>query len=124
MLKLNHANLPAVDVVALRDFFVQHFAFTALVERGDAIAVLKGADGFILNILKAKDAASVDYPENFHVGFLVASPAEVRAKHAELLAAGVNADDIKDLTRNQFSSVTFYCHAPGGILVEVSSPAA
>jgi catechol 2,3-dioxygenase-like lactoylglutathione lyase family enzyme len=120
MLRLNHANLPVAEVAALRDFFVRHFDFSVVATRGnDALAVLRGADGFVLNIMRgAPDGA---YPRNFHVGFFVDTPDDVRAKHAELRAAAVAAGDVEDLTRGGFASTTFYCEAPGGVLVEVSS---
>lgn len=119
MLRLNHANLPVADVAALRDFFVRHFAFTEVATRGrDALAVLRGADGFVLNLMRGGGA---EYPRNFHVGFFVGSPADVRAKHAELRAAGVAAGDVEEVARGGFASVAFYCDAPGGVLVEVSS---
>jgi catechol 2,3-dioxygenase-like lactoylglutathione lyase family enzyme len=126
-MQLNHANLPVHNVPALRDFFTTHFNFTALETRGgDKFAVLKGEDGFILNLMQAKEssAAGADggYPKNFHIGFFVDTPATVRTQHAALTAAGIAAGEVEELTRGGFSSVTFYCHAPGGILVEVSSP--
>jgi catechol 2,3-dioxygenase-like lactoylglutathione lyase family enzyme len=117
--RLNHANLPVADVAGLRAFFVRHFAFAEVATRGrDALAVLRGADGFVLNLMRgAPDAA---YPRNFHVGFFVDTPEAVRAKHAELRAAGLTPGDVEALARGGFASVTFYCEAPGGVLVEVS----
>lgn len=123
MLRLNHANLPVADVAAARAFFVRHFAFTELATRGrDALAVLRGADGFVLNLMHGADGVGVPpaYPRNFHVGFFVDTPDAVRAKHAELRAAGVASGDVERLARGGVASVTFHCDAPGGVLVEVS----
>ena len=117
MLRLNHANLPVADVAPLRDFFVRHFAFTEVAARG-GLAVLRGGDGFVLNLMRA--AGGAEYPRNFHVGFFVDTPEAVRAKHAELRAAGLAPGDVEALARGGFASVTFYCEAPGGVLVEVS----
>jgi catechol 2,3-dioxygenase-like lactoylglutathione lyase family enzyme len=118
--RLNHANLPVADVAGLRAFFVRHFAFAEVATRGrDALAVLRGADGFVLNLMRAA-APSAGYPRNFHVGFFVDTPEAVRAKHAELRAAGLAPSDVEALARGGFASVTFYCEAPGGVLVEVS----
>ena len=120
MLRLNHANLPVTEVAALRDFFVRHFAFTEIATRGrDAMTVMRGADGFVLNLMRA--SATADYPRNFHVGFFVDTADDVHAKHAELRAAGIDAGAVEQLARGGFASVTFYCEAPGGVLVEVSS---
>ena len=118
MLRLNHANLPVADVAPLRDFFVRHFAFTEVASRG-ALAVLRGGDGFVLNLMRAADGA--EYPRNFHVGFFVDTPDAVRAKHVELRDAGAAPGDVETLARGGFASVTFYCDAPGGVLVEVSA---
>ena len=118
--RLNHANLPVADVAGLRAFFVRHFAFAEVATRGrDALAVLRGADGFVLNLMRAA-APGGGYPRNFHVGFFVDTPEAVRAKHAELRAAGLTPGDVEALARGGFASVTFYCEAPGGVLVEVS----
>lgn len=119
MLRLNHANLPISDVPALRDFFIRHFGFRVVGTRpSDAFVVMEGADGFRLNLIRARDA-DASYPRDFHVGFLVDDPGIVRAKHAELTAHGIAAGEVEELTRGGESSVTFYCHAPNGILVEV-----
>ncbi|MEP6832584.1 MAG: VOC family protein [Gemmatimonas sp.] len=118
MSKLNHANLPVADVVALRDFFVQQFDYTLLSMRGEnGFAVLRGTDGFILNIMR--DNKGTGFPENFHVGFFLDTPDEVRAKHAQLTAANLNPGPVEELSRGGWRSLTFYCHAPNNILVEV-----
>lgn len=120
MSKLNHANLPVGDVASLRDWFVQHFEFTLLSMRGEnGFAVLRGTDGFILNIMR--DKHDVGFPENFHVGFFLDTPDEVRAKHAHLLQAGQQPGDIEQLSRGGWKSLTFYCRAPNNILVEVGA---
>ncbi|MEO7358802.1 MAG: VOC family protein, partial [Gemmatimonadaceae bacterium] len=116
----NHANLPVVDVASLRDFFVQQFDFTVLSMRGEnAFAVLRGPDGFILNIMR--DRNDVGYPENFHVGFFLDSPDDVRAKHAQMQVAKLAPGPIEELSRGGWKSLTFYCRAPNNILVEVGA---
>lgn len=121
MLRLNHANLPVPDVPALRDFFIRHFDFRLVGTRpSDAFVVLEGADGFRLNLIRTREA-DPSYPRDFHVGFLVDDPRVVRDKHAELTAAGIEAGEVEELTRGGESSVTFYCHAPNGILLEVGA---
>ena len=119
MLQLNHANLPVRDVPALRDFFVRHFGFRVTTTRpSDDFVVMQGEGGFRLNLIRAHPG-DTGYPRDFHVGFLVGSPEIVRAKHAELVAAGIRAGEVEELARGGESSVTFYCHAPNGILLEV-----
>jgi len=119
MMRLNHAHLSVPDVGALRDFLVRHFDFTTLATRGaDGFAVLRGADGFVLALLRAKAGTAPD--PHLHVGFFVDSSARVHAKHAELRAAGIDAGEVERVTRSGFTSLTFYCQAPGGLLVEVA----
>ena len=60
-------------------------------------------------------------PLHRHVGFFVGKPELVHAKRAELAEAGFAPGEVQDLTRGGFNSTTFYCIAPGGILVEISS---
>lgn len=125
-MKLNHANLPVADVPAVKAFFTSYFDFTPLPMQGgnDKFAILEGEDGFILNLMQAKEAhitgTESGYPKNFHIGFFVDTPGLVHEKHAAITAAGFTANEVEVLQRGGFNSVTFYCYAPGGILVEVS----
>ena len=120
MSRLNHANLPVGDVAALREFFVQHFDFILLSTRGEnSFDVLRGSDGFILNIIRDKRA--VGFPENFHVGFFLDTADEVRAKHASLQRANRQPGDLEELNRGGWRSLTFYVRAPNNILVEVGA---
>ena len=120
MCRLNHANLPVTDVAALRDFFVQQFDFSLLSMQGEnGLAVLRGTDGFILNIMR--DSKGIGFPDNFHVGFFLDSPGDVRAKHEQLVHANVEPGPIEELNRGGWKSLTFYCHAPNRILVEVGA---
>ncbi|QPC89417.1 VOC family protein [Mesorhizobium sp. INR15] len=121
-MKLNHANLVTPEVAGLSGFFVNHFGFELLAMRGkDAFAVMSGTDGFILNLMKPGKNETATYPDGFHIGFFVGSPAIVHEKHAELASASLAPGDVQELTRGGAKSTTFYCHAPGGILVEVSA---
>ena len=121
-MKLNHANLVTPEVAALAGFFTGHFGFELLAMRGkDAFAVLRGADGFILNLMVPGKGETASYPGGFHIGFFVGKPDIVHAKQAELADAGFASGEVQELTRGGVSSTTFYCHAPGGILIEVSS---
>lgn len=122
--RLNHANLAVTDVAALREFFVRHFAFAELGTRGKgAFTVLQGADGFVLSLMRCRSAPPADFQRAFHVGFLVDAPETVRAKHAELATAGRAPGEVEQVARGGLSSTTFYCQAPGGVLVEVSAHA-
>ncbi|MDQ2664718.1 MAG: VOC family protein [Gemmatimonadota bacterium] len=121
MLTLNHANLPVPDVISLRDFFVRHFGFTQLnQDEGTRFVVLRGGAGFILNLMQASAGDPGGFPKNFHVGFMVETTEEVHETHARLTTAGVECGPAEAMNRRGTASVTFYCHAPNQILVEVS----
>lgn len=121
-MKLNHLNLCTSDVPGLAGFFADHFGFETVGMLGrEAFALLRGSDGFALNIMRIKDGTSASYPDGFHVGFHIGSPAEVRARHAELTAAGLEVGEVQVLMRGGIATTIFYLHAPGGLLVEVST---
>ena len=121
MPRLNHTNLPVADVAPLRDFFTSYFGFTPIHEpAGSSLAVLRGEDGYILNIMLKRPTDAGAFPQDFHVGFLCDTPAEVQAMHATLQAAGVRAGDVERMTRRGITSVTFYCFAPNDIMIEIS----
>jgi len=123
MFILNHANFVVPDVDAAAAFFVDHFGFSLSDMRGNGgFAVLDGA-GFHLNLMRARHPDDAVYPENFHIGFLVPDPALVRAKQASLAAASLEPGPAETISRGGRRSLTFYCRAPGGILVEVTGPA-
>jgi catechol 2,3-dioxygenase-like lactoylglutathione lyase family enzyme len=71
-MKLNHINLVVTNVAEAIHFFETYFKFTCLAVKGDnLIAVLKNDDGFELVLMSSSmnKKESLDYPENFHIGF-------------------------------------------------------
>jgi catechol 2,3-dioxygenase-like lactoylglutathione lyase family enzyme len=115
---LNHLDLPVPDVAATAAFFTSHFGFRLCETRGNnGFALLLGTGGFTLVLTRRRAEGAQDYPDNFHVGFLVESDAAVHALHARLRAAGMA--DLPPISV-QRGATLFYVHAPGGILVEVS----
>ncbi|QQR36964.1 VOC family protein [Devosia oryziradicis] len=120
-MKLNHANLAVVDVGATIAFFERFLGFTVLTNRNDAFAVLDDGHGFVFNLVVPAKGEVIAYSRNFHLGFFVADEAAVRDKHAELIAAGVEAGGIQFYKRGTTGSVGFYCMTPGGFLIEVAA---
>lgn len=121
-MKLNHLNIITSEVAALAGFFTDHFGFELVSMRGrQAFAILRGSDGFALNLMTPGKREPAAYADGFHIGFFVGKPDLVRAKQAELAEAGFAPGDVQELTRGGFDSTTFYCTAPGGLLVEVGS---
>ena len=122
---LNHINLAVFDVPALTRFFQQGFGFELMSQRGAGkMSLLRGQDGFILVLMHDKTTGPETYPKLFHVGFLVSMTAEVRQYYHRLVTAGFEVPEPAILERGGPKAFGFYCHAPGGVLVEVSAFAA
>lgn len=123
-MRLNHINLCTNDVTALSDFFARFFGFELIAMRGkDAFAIQRGSDGFALNLMRSGKGGPVEYPDGFHIGFLVDTADEVFAKHRELQDGGLEPCELQKLTRGGTPTTILYCEAPGGVLVEVSATA-
>jgi len=124
MLKFNHVNLTVTDVPGLTDFFERCFDFRVTERRGNGrFAVLEGPDGFILILMHGKDATHTSYPPLFHVGFLLHNEQEVSAAYQRIKGAGYEPPTPELLNRGGDPTFGFYHSAPGGIAVEVSTPA-
>jgi catechol 2,3-dioxygenase-like lactoylglutathione lyase family enzyme len=124
MYKFNHINLTVSDVPGCTDFFERCFAFKVTERRGNGrFAVLQGQDGFILILMHGKDGVHTTYPPLFHVGFLVTDEESVRAAYQRIKTAGYEPPVPAILERGGDPTFGFYHAAPGGITVEVSTPA-
>ena len=120
-MKLNHLNLPVPDVAEARQLFENFFDFQPVAAvSNDKLAVLHGSDGFVLVLMQQASVAAEAYPKAFHLGIGCDSPAEVLAKHAQLLAAGLVGPQPP---RDMHGSFAFYLQAFGFLLIEVGCPA-
>ena len=134
-MKLNHLNLTVTDVVEAEKFLKKYFGLRN--ERGDRenrnMAVLFDDDGLVLTLMRAgwppapKRAApgsddqeenapppGVQYPGNFHIGFIQESEEQVNEINRRLKADGFAVDPPQ-----RSHAWTFYVQAPGGFMVEV-----
>jgi catechol 2,3-dioxygenase-like lactoylglutathione lyase family enzyme len=112
---LNHIDLQVPDVQETAAFFERWLGFTHTTSRtSPAIAILRGEGGFVLVLQRRGEGEA--YPEGFHVGCVVDGEETVVDFHRRVSEAGVA---ISPITRNNRGTMT-YCHAPGGVLVEVS----
>ena len=117
-MQLNHLDLPVPDVAATAAFFTTHFGFRLVDTRGNnGFALLAGSGGFALVLTRRRAEGVQDFPDTFHIGFIVESDAAVHALHARLQVAGVPELPPVSFQRG---ATLFYVHAPGGVLVEVS----
>ena len=122
MTTLNHTNLTTYDVPALVEFFSSVFGFQVVNTRGDKLAVLRDADGFVLTLMYDKRMTpDHGYPGLFHVGFLQPTQNAVDRTYEELNARSYTAPKPGILRRGGPETYGFYCAAPGGVLVEVST---
>ncbi|MDQ2708128.1 MAG: VOC family protein [Actinomycetota bacterium] len=120
-MKLNHLDLSVVDVSQTRDFFVEHFDFTAVEDRGGEMSILEDDDGFVLVLETLRGDAPASYHGTFHIGFILGSEKAVEEKYAAMQNADIEFS--YRLTRNRLGT-RFYFTAPGDIVVEVSCPLA
>jgi catechol-2,3-dioxygenase len=122
MQTLNHANLTTYDVPALTEFFQNIFGLHVINQRGMSIAVLRDASGFLLTLMRHKDMSEENgYPGFFHVGFLQPSQQDVDERYETLSKANYAAPKPAKLKRGGPPTYGFYCQAPGGVTVEVST---
>jgi catechol 2,3-dioxygenase-like lactoylglutathione lyase family enzyme len=112
---LNHVNLRVRDPAACRRFYERHFGFRLAFEAENGYFE-RGEDGFLLALIPAQPHQPL--PPGFHVGFGLASPDEVAAMRAELLAADVGATALADYRPDE-GYVTFRCWDPDGTEIEV-----
>jgi catechol 2,3-dioxygenase-like lactoylglutathione lyase family enzyme len=120
-MQINHLNFPVTDVAQTKSFFEKHFNFTCKEVKGDnMMAILEGEDGFVLTLMSTEfnRNGNSTYPDAFHMGFLVDDRDKVRSIWQRLHDDGVVLEQEPHSMRGVFG---FYLHAPGNILVEVST---
>lgn len=117
-MQLNHIDLSVPDVALAAAFFKTVFDFVEVQTKGNAgMSILRGIDGFELVLTRTQQTGSPPYPKTFHVGFLVPTEQDVEAAYQRLIATGLDRPEPPHPIRGK---LMFYCHAPGGLLVEVS----
>ena len=118
-MKLNHIALSVTNVIQSKEFFETFFGFNCLTLK-PSIAILKDSQGLVFVLHKSKNEENIEYPEDFHIGFLLDSAEEVRQIYKKLKSVEhdflINITEIKDNNHG----IIFYFNAPGKILVEVS----
>jgi len=121
-MRLNHLDLHVPDVTATRDFLVSVFGLSEVETRGaNGLAILRDDAGFELVISrpigKFGGADSVSVGRNtYHIGFMQASREAVDVLFERAKSAGCEILKPPAAIRGGWS---FYCFAPGRILIEV-----
>ena len=114
-MELNHMNLVVLNVANAIKLFETYFGFTCIDTKGDnIIAILKGANNFTLVIMADKNEEP-NYPEAFHIGFMLDSESEVRDVHGKLKHGGIEVGQEPRKIRDSFG---FYFHFDN-LMIEV-----
>ena len=113
-MQLNHIDLPVSELEAAADYFQLGFGFERVPAPAEGMAILRGEGGFALILQQVERA---EYPAGFHIGFLQPSDAAVHAAYQRLADAGLPLPSAPAVS---YGCLSFWCRAPGGILVEVS----
>lgn len=117
-MKLNHINIVVTDISKAIRLFEKHLGFKCIDNRRDMIAVLTNTDEFALVLWCAKlnKEQTVQYPENFHVGFYQPDRESVIAIYDQLQGEEVVFDGEPKKMRNTFG---FYFHFES-LMIEIS----
>lgn len=113
---LNHLNLTVGDVRAAGDFLERYFGLRRTGGNAGMAFMTDDSGGFVLSLMKAGRAENVAYPGTFHIGFFVATEAQVDEVNRRLKADGY---DVAPPERHH--AYTFYVAAPGGFTVELGA---
>ncbi|MEO8937435.1 MAG: VOC family protein [Burkholderiaceae bacterium] len=109
---ITHLHLHTRDRAKSEDFYRRWFGL-ATKTRGDEITFMRGDRDFLLALMD--DAEPAPLPSWFHFGMRMATPDAVRAKHVELVAAGLPMKPLRDLP----AVTSFRCADPDGYSIEV-----
>jgi catechol-2,3-dioxygenase len=118
ILQLNHLSLAVPDVREASRFFETFFDFQCVDSKGaDVLAVLEGESGFTLVLSHLDKEASISYPKDFHIGFILERQEQVQAVFERLQNTGINLPHPPRIMRGSF---IFYCRVLETVLLEVS----
>ncbi len=90
---------------------------------GSSFAILRGSDAFSLVLTEPGPESPKIYPSDFHVGFTIETPEEVRTKHQELCDSGLEPEPINTFSAMGKNWTAFYCPVGDGIRIEVNASA-
>jgi catechol 2,3-dioxygenase-like lactoylglutathione lyase family enzyme len=114
-MKLNHINLVVSNVEDSINLFETYFGFKCKDVKGDnVVAILKDPNDFTLVIMANKNGQP-NYPEAFHIGFMLESEDQVTETFAKLKVGGIAVGQEPRKIRDSFG---FYFNFDN-IMIEV-----
>lgn len=115
---LNHINIVVSDIPKAISLFENHLGFKCIDNRKDMIAVLTNTHEFALVLWcsKLNKTQTVEYPENFHIGFYQPDREAVIAIYEKLQSEQVVFESEPRKIRNTFG---FYFHFER-LMIEIS----
>ena len=127
-MKMNHLHLTVPNPLETRKFLEKYFGLQGDVnpytgepllggKENKHFACLFDDDGLVLILTDFGVAGEVEYPGDFHLGFIQESEAHVNAMNRRLKEDGYDVPP----PSKQHGSWTFYFVAPGGFTIEVLS---
>lgn len=119
-MKLNHVDLQVTDLPGTRAFFETFFGLQCVYARTE-LALLQDEAGFELVLSNLSKATAVQYPPDFHIGFVLDDVEQVKEIYARVKAAGYA---IKFELQQAGPSLAFQCWGPDALPVEVRAPLA
>ena len=115
-MRLNHVDLQVSDISAAAKFFETLFGLRKVYQREGQIALLEDEAGFCFGLSNLHNSRPPVYPPDFHVGFILEKPDQVRSIYERVRAAGVA---IKFDLQEAGPNFVFQCVGPDNIPVEV-----
>lgn len=117
-MKLNHINIVVTDIPKVISLFENHLGFKCIDNRKDMIAVLVNTDEFALVLWcsKLNKVQTLQYPENFHIGFYQPDRESVMAVYDKLQGESIVFESEPKKIRNTFG---FYFYIES-LMIEIS----
>jgi catechol 2,3-dioxygenase-like lactoylglutathione lyase family enzyme len=127
-MKMNHLHLTVPDPLETRRFLEKYFGLQGDVnpytgeeikggKASKSFACLFDDDGLVLILTNFGAQGEVEYPDDFHIGFIQESEARVNELNRRLKDDGFDVPP----PSKQHGAWTFYFRAPGGFTIEVLS---
>lgn len=115
-MRLNHLDLTVPNVAECRAFFEKYFGLRCVVAReNDRLVVMTDDAGFALTLNNLYSFKQLEYPQGFHIGFMLNSRESVDEIFQRLKSDGFEVESPREF----HGAWTFFFRAPGGFRIEI-----